>query len=384
MPRLLLGPGPSPVSPRVMQAMTAPPLSHLDPDFVPLLDDVRGRLERVFDAPGWFCPAISGTGTTAMEAAIANLVQPGMRAAVVVNGYFGDRLAQMLTRFGTEVTRLESEWGRAVDPDAVRGAMSSARVDILAVVHAETSTGVLNPVDDIAALVRANGAALIVDAVTSLGAVPVKAAEWGAAAVYSCSQKGLGAPSGLAPIAFNPAHARETGRTFALDRSLLYGYWVERKYHHTISAPLIYALREALAEVEDEGLSARWARHAAIHQALVAGLDAIGIGLLPPPAERIPSLNAVLVPAGVDEAAVRRALVSRHDIEIGGALGPLGGRIWRVGLMGSGATRVHLLAFLTAFCDVLNESGYGCDAGDAVDAAEATLASGLQSSPSGS
>lgn len=374
MPRLLLGPGPSPVSSRVMQAMTTPPLSHLDPDFVPMLDDVRARLERVFDAPGWFCPAISGTGTTAMEAAIANVVRPGMRAAAIVNGYFGDRLAQMLARFGADVTRIEGEWGRAVDPGNVERGNGKSRFEVLTVVHAETSTGVLNPVDDIAAIARAHGVPLIVDAVTSLGAVPVTAGAWHAAVVYSCSQKGLGAPSGLAPIAFNPAHEHETGRTFALDRALLQSFWVDRKYHHTISAPMIYALREALTEVEEEGLPARWARHVSVHRALAAGLEAIGIGLLPPPAERIPSLNAVLVPAGVDEMAVRRALVARHDIEIGGALGPLAGRIWRVGLMGSGATRANLLVFLTAFCDVLNESGYACDAGDAVSAAEAVLA----------
>lgn len=374
MPRLLLGPGPSPVSSRVMQALTAPPLSHLDPDFVPILDDVRARLERVFDAPGWFCPAISGTGTTAMEAAIANLVRPGMRAAAIVNGYFGDRLAQMLARFGAEVTRIEGEWGRAIDPGNVERGNEESRFELLTVVHAETSTGVLNPVDDIAAIACAHDVPLIVDAVTSLGAVPVTTGAWGAAAVYSCSQKGLGAPSGLAPIAFNPAHAHETGRTFALDRTLLQSFWVDRKYHHTISAPMVYALREALAEVEDEGLPARWARHASIHRALAAGLDAIGLGLLPPPDERIPSLNAVLVPAGVDEVAVRRALVARHDIEIGGALGPLAGRIWRVGLMGSGASRANLLVFLTAFCEVLNESGYACDAGDAVAAAEGALA----------
>lgn len=372
--RLLLGPGPSPITPRVRDAMAAPPLSHLDPDFVPILDDVRARLERVFNAGGWFCPAISGTGTTAMEAAVANLVTPGMRAAAVVNGYFGDRLAQMLTRFGADVRVIEGEWGRALDPELVDRVMADRAIDVLTIVHAETSTGVLNPVDDIAALARARGVALIVDTVTSLGAVKVDASAWGAAAVYSCSQKAIGAPSGLGPIAFNPAFNRETRRSFALDRALLEAFWVDRRYHHTISAPLVYALREALAEVEDETLEARWRRHRVHHLALVAALDAMGLSLLPPAAERIPSLNAVSVPAGVDELAVRRALLTAHGIEIGGALGPLAGRIWRVGLMGAGATGPNLLAFLAAFEDVLSQAGHACDRGAAVAAASRALA----------
>lgn len=354
--------------------MTAPPLSHLDPDFVLILDDVRARLGRVFMADGWFCPAISGTGTTAMEAAVANLVTPGMRAAAVVNGYFGDRLAQMLARFGADVRVIEGEWGRAIDPDIVDRAIAEQDVDLLTIVHAETSTGVLNPVDDIAALARARGIALVVDTVTSLGAVPVDASSWGAAVVYSCSQKALGAPSGLGPIAFNPAFNRDTRRTFALDRALLEAFWVDRKYHHTISAPLVYALREALAEVEDETLASRWQRHRAHHLALVAGLEAIGVSLLPPAAERIPSLNAVAVPAGVDELSVRRALLTAHGIEIGGALGPLAGRIWRVGLMGAGATGPNLLTFLEAFEEVLGQAGHAHDRGAAVAAASRMLA----------
>jgi alanine-glyoxylate transaminase/serine-glyoxylate transaminase/serine-pyruvate transaminase len=336
--------------------MTAPPLSHLDPDFVRILDDVRARLGRAFAAQeGWFTPAISGTGTSAMEAAIANTVAPGMRAAVVVNGYFGDRLAQMIARFGAHVHRIEGEWGRAIDPDAVAAAIRDREVDVFAIVHAETTTGVLNPVGDIAPALRAREIPFIVDCVTSLGAAPVDAAAWGAAVCYSCSQKGLGAPSGLGPIAFNPEKyaGQNPGRSFAFDRQLLEAFWVDRKYHHTISAPLIYALREALIEVEEETLPARFERHRDVHAALVRGLDAMGISLLPPPAERIPSLNAVVVPEGVDEAAVRRELLTRHNIEIGGALGPLAGRIWRVGLMGSGATHENVRILLAALADVL-------------------------------
>ena len=355
--RLLLGPGPSPVSARVMRAMTEPPLSHLDPDFVKILDDVRARLARVFAAgDGWFTPAISGTGTSAMEAAIANTVRPGMRAAAVVNGYFGDRLAQMLQRFGADVSRIEGEWGRAIDPAAIERALAADRADIVTIVHAETTTGVLNPVSDVARVLRAREIPFIVDCVTSLGAVPVDAAEWGAAVVYSCSQKGLGAPSGLGPIAFSANSSRknlQNLRSFAFDRELLAAFWIDRKYHHTISAPMIYALREALVEVEEETLPVRWDRHRRVHEAFVSGLTAMGMTLLPPAAERIPSLNAVVVPDGVDEAAVRGALLTRHDIEIGGALGPLAGKIWRVGLMGSGATIENVERLLAALKDEL-------------------------------
>lgn len=339
-----------------MRAMAAPPLSHLDPDFVNILDDVRARLARVFRAAeGWFTPAISGTGTSAMEAAIANTVQPGMRAAAVVNGYFGDRLAQMLMRFGAHVHRMEGEWGRAIDPGAISQAIARDRFDVLTIVHAETTTGALNPISEIAPLLHAREIPFIVDCVTSLAAVDVDAAAWGAAVCYSCSQKGLGAPSGLGPIAFKGEKlaGHNFGRSFAFDRALLEGFWIDRKYHHTISAPMIYALREALIEVEEETLEARWKRHREVHEALVSGLEAMGITLLPPAAERIPSLNAVVVPDGADEAAVRRELLTRHNIEIGGAMGPLAGKIWRVGFMGSGATHENVARFLEALRQVL-------------------------------
>jgi len=339
--RLLLGPGPSPVSPRVQAALGAPPRSHLDPELVALLDDIRARLARVFRAPSDAVTlATSGTGTSGMEAVVANLTAPGTRALAIVTGYFGDRLAQMLARYGADVTRLDAEWGRAVDPAAVARALAGGRFDLVAVVHAETSTGVGNPVADVATLAHAQDALVLVDAVTSLGAQPFDAAAWGVDACYSCSQKGLGAPPGLAPVMFAPrALARRAPcRSFYLDLALLEDYWLRRKYHHTISAPLVYALDTALAEVEEEGLEARWRRHEHTHLALVAALDRAGLSLLPPAGERLWSLNAVRVPAGVDEAGVRRHLLDRRGIEIGAGLGPLAGKIWRIGLMGSGAT----------------------------------------------
>jgi len=345
--RLLLGPGPSPVSDRIMHAMAAPVLSHLDPAMIELLDGIRSRLAATFRAgDGAFSFAVSGTGTSGMETAIANLTTPRTRAVAVVNGYFGDRLAQMLARHGAAVTRVESEWGRAVDPSRLERALD-AGADLVTMVHAETSTGVLNPVAELCALAAAKGAMTIVDTVTSLGAHPVDVTRWGADAVYSCTQKGLGAPSGLAPITFSP-RARDfrlqadDQRSFYFDLKLLEDYWVNRKYHHTISAPLIYALREALAAIDEEGLEARWERHRANHLAFADALAAIGLELLPPPDERLWSLNAVRVPEGVDEARVRRQLLDDHGIEIGAGLGPLAGRIWRVGLMGSGSTRENI------------------------------------------
>ena len=347
--RLLLGPGPSPVARRVMDAMTAPVLSHLDPEMMTILDDIRQRLDIAFQATeGSLSIAISGTGTSGMEAAVANTVRPGTRAIAVVGGYFGDRLAQMLTRYGASVTRVDVEWGRACDPARLEVALHEG-ADLVTMVHAETSTGVLNPVSEMCAVASARGAMTIVDAVTSLGAHPVDARAWGADVVYSCTQKGLGAPSGLAPITFSK-RARDSrvkaeamgSRSFYFDLALLEDYWLNRKYHHTISAPLVYALREALVAVADEGLAARWERHRSNHLALAARLETLGLRLLPPAGERLWSLNAVSVPDRIDDARIRTRLLDEYNIEIGAGLGPLAGKIWRVGLMGSGSTRENV------------------------------------------
>ena len=347
--RILLGPGPSPIAPRVMRAMAAPVLSHLDPDLLPSLDDIRARLARTFRAPdGSLALAISGTGTSGMEAAVANLIAPGMHVTAVVTGYFGDRLAQICERYGATVSRLDVEWGRACDPDDLRRALQRNRADLVAFVHAETSTGVLNPAEALAGVAREHGALTIVDAVTSLGGHPLEVEKWGITAAYSCSQKCIGAPSGMAPIVFSPeARARRVpSRSFYLDLDLLEDYWVRRKYHHTLSASLAYALHEALTAVEEEGLDARWARHERHHRALVAGLAAMGMEVLPPRGERLWTLNAVRVPEGVDEPHVRRQFLEKFNVEIGAGLGPLAGRIWRVGLMGAGSTPQLVLLVL--------------------------------------
>lgn len=369
--RILLGPGPSPVSPRVLRAMMAPVLSHLDPDMMALLDDLRARLARVFGAPeGAFTCAVSGTGTSGMEAAVANLVREGTAVHVVVTGYFGERLADMCGRYGGLVNRIEVPWGRAADPDALRRALKTTGGEVVAMVHAETSTGVLNPVDALCEVAREQGCLTIVDAVTSLGGHPVDMAAWDADVVYSCSQKGLGAPSGFAPVAFGPrALARAQSRSFYLDVQLLQAYWVSRKYHHTISAPLVYALREALLAVEEEGLGARLDRHRRHHRVFAAGLGSMGLELLPPEPERLWTLNAVCVPDGVDEAAVRRYLLQYFNIEIGAGLGPLAGRIWRVGLMGSGSSSQLILLLLSALERALGAQGYPVQPGAGTAAA---------------
>ncbi len=352
---LLLGPGPSPVSARVRDAMAAPARSHLDPEFMAILDDVRAQLGRTFRAPeGSLVSAVSGTGTAGMETVVANLTETGMCALVIVTGYFGERLAQMLERYGAAVERLHVEWGRAVDPADVAHALRDGQFNMVGLVHVETSTGVVNPVAEIAALARAHEALCVVDAVTSLGAMPFDAAASGVDAAYSCSQKGLGAPSGLAPVMFAPtAMARRVKcRSFYFDLSLLQAYWIDRKYHHTMSAPLLFAVHTALSEIEAEGLPARWQRHERNHQRFAAGLGARGWSLLPEPAARAWSLNAVRIPPGADDAAVRRRLLSEHHIEIGAGLGPLAGKVWRVGLMGAGSTDENVDRLLSALDEV--------------------------------
>lgn len=374
--RLLLGPGPSPVSTRVLRALSAPILSHLDPVTLAIMDDTRERLARVFRSPdGALSLLISGTGTSAMETCVANLVAPGTRAVSVVNGYFGDRIAQLLQRYGAEVTRVEGEWGRAIDPDDVRAAFARTKADIVSVVHGETSTGVRNPVKEIAAIAREHDALSIVDAVTSLGAVPVEIAQWGVDACYSCGQKGIGAPSAMAPITFAPrALARRVEcRSFYLDVKLLEDYWIRRKYHHTLSSSALVAFNEALVELEEEGLERRWARHEQCHRALITGLRGIGLELLPPEADRLCNLNTVRVPEGLDEAKVRQHLLKESNIEIGSGLGPLAGRIWRVGIMGAGATPAIVMQFLSAFECALAANSYKLERGAAVGAASTTL-----------
>ena len=337
--------------PRVLEAMTAPQRSHLDPDLIALLDDVRQRLHRLFNvSDDGIALAVSGTGSSGLECAIANVVKPGDRVLSVVTGYFGERLAQVSERYGAEVVRVAGEWGRAIDPQVVREQLRQGGARVVTMVHAETSTGVLQPIGDIAALAREHGALIVADAVTSLGAHPVDVDGWGLDVCYSCSQKGLGAPAGFAPIAFNAtARAAAGSRSFYLDLPLLEGYWIKRGYHHTISTPLVYALHEALRVLDEETMTVRAARHASVHAEFVEAISTLGLSLLPPEGERLWTLNAVRIPERVsDEARVRIALRDTHGIEIGAGLGPLAGRIWRVGLMGAGATSENVARLVAA------------------------------------
>lgn len=360
-----------------MRALAAPMLSHLDPDFVPLMDDVREGLRSLFRADrDALTLAVSGTGTSAMEAAVANTVSEGTRATIVVTGYFGDRLAQMCDRYGARVRRVDVEWGRACDPTRLREDLKREGADVVGFVHAETATGVRNPARELAAVAREHGALTIADMVTSLGGHAVELQEWGIDVAYSCTQKCIGAPSGLAPIAVSgTARPRlvPKPRSFYLDLHLLEDYWVNRKYHHTMSASLIYALREALLMIDEEGLETRWARHERHHRALAAGLDAMGLSLLPPAPERLWTLNAIRVPAGVDEASVRRTLLRTFNIEIGAGLGPLAGAIWRVGLMGASSTPHALVLLLGALDSALSAHGFRTAAGAGAAAAAAAL-----------
>jgi alanine-glyoxylate transaminase/serine-glyoxylate transaminase/serine-pyruvate transaminase len=360
----------------VIRALGAPVLSHLDPEFVPLMDDVRGQLRRVFRADeNALTLATSGTGTSSMEAAVANAVREGTRGVIVVTGYFGERMVEMFRRYGANVRRVDGEWGRACDPQRLRDELRREGADVVGLVHAETSTGVRNPVKELAAIAREAGALTIVDTVTSLGGHEVDMAGWGIDIAYSCAQKCIGAPSGVAPIAVSSsARARLVPcKSFYLDLKLLEDYWVNRKYHHTMCSNLVYALREALQIVEEEGLPARWARHERHHLAFAAGIEAMGLSLLPPQSDRLWTLNTVRVPQGIDEAAVRKTLLTGYNIEIGAGLGPLAGKIWRIGLMGAGSTPQTILQLLAALESALGAHGYRSAGGAGVAAAADAL-----------
>jgi alanine-glyoxylate transaminase/serine-glyoxylate transaminase/serine-pyruvate transaminase len=375
--RLLLGPGPSQVHPRVLRAMSAPLIGHLDPAFVQMMEEVKDLLRVVFATTNPLTIPISGTGSAGMEACLVNLLEPGDELVVGVNGVFGTRMAEVAERAGAIVRRVEAPWGRIVRPEQIEAALkNSTRPKLVAVVHAETSTGAWQPLPDIAKLAHDHGALMLADCVTSLGGVPVLIDEWGIDAAYSGTQKCLSCPPGLSPITFSPravdvVKARKTKvQSWYLDLSLLAQYWgEERVYHHTAPITMNYALREALRLVVEEGLEARFARHRKNHEALAAGLAPLGLGLAAEEGHRLPMLNAVTVPDGVDEAKVRGRLLSEHGIEIGGGLGPMKGKVWRIGLMGESSRRASVLAVLAALEDALVASGRAVRRGTGVAAA---------------
>lgn len=379
--RLLMGPGPSGAHPRVIRAMGAPILGHLDPAFLDIMDQTNEMLREVMRTGNRMTLATPGTGTSGMEAAVMNLVEPGNKVICGICGYFGERIAQMAERAGGVVTRVQSPWGSPTDLAAVESAAKAAgNVKLITIVHAETSTGALTPVEPFAALAKRQGALLLVDCVTSLGGVPVEVDAWGADAVYSGTQKCLSAPPGMAPLTLSPAawdavKAREVPcNTWYLDLSLLEAYWDERRaYHHTAPISMVYALHQALAVVLEEGLEARWARHERNGRALQAGLEAMGLTLHADEGYRLSVLTTVRIPEGADDAAVRKTLLTRNSIEIGGGLGDLKGKVWRVGLMGESSTAGNVLFFLTSLGKILREQNVKADVRAALDVAAARL-----------
>jgi len=374
--RLLLGPGPSNVDPRVMRAMGAPIIGHLDPEFLKVMDETKQLLQYTFQTENYLTLPVSGTGSAGMEAAMYNAVEPGDRVLACVNGYFGERMCDMVQRCRGELVRLDAPWGQIVDPDEVRAALQRGRFKVVFIVHAETSTGVMQPLEEISKLAREHGALLMVDTVTSLGGCPVKVDEWQLDVVYSGTQKCLSCPPGLAPITFSSRaeealSARKSEvQSWYLDMAMVRRYWGnERFYHHTAPINMCYALREALRLIYDEGLEARWQRHALNSRALMAGLAAMGIQPFAQEGYRLPSLNAVRVPDGVRDAKVRARLLRDYSIEIGGGLGALKGQIWRIGLMGHNSTPQTVFTFLGALESVLLAEGFSLPPGAAIAAA---------------
>jgi len=356
--RVLMGPGPSDVPPRVLQAMARPTIGHLDPEFVRMMDEVQELLRYAFRTRNEVTMVVSGPGSAGMECCFVNLVEPGDEVVVCVNGVFGGRMRENVERCGGKAIVVEDPWGRAVDPKKVEAALAKhPGAKLVAFVHAETSTGALSDAEALIALAHRHGCLALVDTVTSLGGVPVEVDAWGADAVYAGSQKCLSCAPGLSPVTFGPramevVRSRRTKvQSWFLDLGLVTAYWGgtgKRAYHHTAPVNALYGIHEALLLLREEGLENAWERHRERHLDLVRGLGELGLALPVPEAERIPQLNAVAVPDGVDDAAVRSRLLERHGLEIGAGLGPLAGKIWRIGLMGASCTERHVRLCLDA------------------------------------
>jgi len=380
-PRLLLGPGPSTVHSRVLRAMTLPVLGHLDPDFFQVMDDVCEMLRAVFHTTNFMTLPLSSTGTGAMEAACANVLEPGDTAIVCRNGYFGERLADIAERYGATTTILDFPWGKPVDPQVLSDELKKHdKVKMVGVIHAETSTGVLTPLKEIIDLAHQHDALVIADAVTSLGSHDVQMDAWDVDVCYSASQKCLGSPPGLAPISMGPRamdvlHARKSKvQSFYFDLKDLETYWSQtRAYHHTTPISMTYALRESLRMMMEEGIENRIKRHARVAASLRAGVEAMGLGLLADPEFRLNPLTTVLVPEGIDDAAVRGALLKDYGIEVGGGLGDIRGKVWRIGLMGEGAREANVFTVLSALENILSKMDYEVAIGASLAAAQRSL-----------
>jgi len=380
--KVLLGPGPSTVHPRVLQALSLPVMGHLDPTFFQVMDDVCEMLRMVFHTTNFMTVPISSTGTGAMETACANIIEPGDSMLVCRNGYFGIRLADIAERCGATVHVMDTPWGKAVDPQMLKDELKKRPgLKAVGVVHAETSTGVLSDMKELVDVIHESGALAIVDAVTSLGGHEVRMDDWGIDVCYSATQKCLGAPPGLAPISLSPAAMDVVAKrpskvqSFYFNLKDLEAYWNQtRAYHHTSPINMTYALREALRMMMEEGQENRINRHARVAAALRAGAEALGLSLLAEEGHRLNPLTTLSIPEGIEDAKVRRALLNGYDIEIGGGLGEFAGKAWRVGLMGESARERNVFALLSALETILSKEGYEVAFGASLSAAQRTIA----------
>lgn len=365
--RTLMGPGPSDVSPRVLAALSRPTIGHLDPAFIELMDEIKVLLQDTFQTRNELTLPVSAPGSAGMEAVFTNLLEPGDKVIVCQNGVFGGRMKENVERCGAIAIMVQDDWGKPVDPDKLEQALV-ANPDAMAVafVHAETSTGVRSDAKTLCELASRFDCLTIVDAVTSLAGIELRVDDWGIDAIYSGTQKCLSCVPGLSPVSFSDRavarirQRRQRVQSWFLDMNLIMDYWggdAKRSYHHTAPVNALYALHESLVMVQEEGLATAWARHDRHHTAFVAGIEAMGLGLVVAPAARLPQLNAVTIPAGIDEAAVRKHLLQAWNLEIGAGLGSLAGKVWRVGLMGHAANQTNVLMCLTALADTLQSMG---------------------------
>ncbi|RAJ15928.1 alanine-glyoxylate transaminase/serine-glyoxylate transaminase/serine-pyruvate transaminase [Arenibacter echinorum] len=359
--RVLMGPGPSDVHPRVLRAMATPLVGHLDPEFLVVMDDIKLMVQETLQTKNELTFVVSAPGSAGMETCLVNLLEPGDEAVICINGVFGNRMADIAERCGAKVIKVESDWGKTIDPKEVKKALASCNPKLLAIVHAETSTGVLQPLEEISKMTKNAGALFVVDAVTSYCGTQLKVDEWGIDALYSGSQKCLSAPPGLSPVTFSQAaidvldNRKTKVQSWFLDLTLVKNYWAgaKRAYHHTAPISAMYAMREALRIILEEGLENRFARHQKNHELLRDGLESLGFEFLVEKQYRLPMLNAVRIPEGVNDVEVRKRLLEEYNIEIGGGLGPFAGKIWRIGLMGESSDANHVNMLLAALKDVM-------------------------------
>ena len=381
--RTLMGPGPSDVNPRILEAMSRPTIGHLDPVFVGMMEEMKVLLRYAFQTENQLTMPVSAPGSTGMETCFVNLVEPGDKVVVCQNGVFGGRMKENVERTGGEAVMVQDDWGRAVDANKAEEALkANPDAKILAFVHAETSTGAISDARTLAELARQHDCLTIVDTVTSLAGSPLMVDEWQLDAVYSGTQKCLSCVPGLSPVTFSQkaldavTSRKTTVQSWFMDLNLVLGYWGgegKRTYHHTAPVNTLYALHEALVILQDEGIENSWARHRTNHNALKAGFEAMGLAFVVPEDERLPQLNAVSIPEGVDEAAVRTTLLNDYNLEIGAGLGAMAGKIWRVGLMGYASNKTNVLFCLGALDAVLSGMKAPINSGVAVAAAEAVF-----------